>query len=100
MNKIISWFLGLTKLGKVVTPVQQFLSGKKVYLAAGALALPALITILSNFAASADGIAYLVSLPHTPEYKALMEGIAGMALRAAVTKAADPTKDPNVGVAK
>ncbi len=92
MNKVLGWILSKTRLVKVTDPVQKFLSGKKVYLAAAAIAIPALVTILSNF--SDNGMAYLLTITHTPEYRALMEAIAGMALRAAVTKAGDPAKDP------
>lgn len=97
MNKVMAWVLGMTKLGKIVLPIQKFLSGKKVYLAAGAVGIPALINILLNF--SDQGLDYAVGLTTKPEYKALMEAIAGAALRSAVTKAANPAKDPNVGEA-
>jgi hypothetical protein len=94
MGKAIAWILSLTKLGKVVTPVQKFLSGKKTNLAGLALAVPALIAILHQF--SEQGMAYLVTVHTTPEFKSLMEGIAMIALRSAITKAADSSKDPNV----
>lgn len=94
MNKMLVWVLGFTKLGKIVDPVQKFLSGKKVYLAALAIGLPALATILGNF--SDMGMDYLVRMTHTEEWRRLMEAIAGMGLRAAITKASDPAKDPNV----
>lgn len=93
MGKIITWVLGFTKLGKIVTPVQQFLSGKKVYLAAAAVAVPALVSMLDQF--SSQGLGYLTIMTSTPEFKNLMEAIAAMGLRAAVTKAANPATDPN-----
>ena len=93
MNKLFAWVLSMTKLGKVVDPVQKFLSGKKVYLAGAAIGVPALVSIIQGFAES--GLAYLLHVSATPEFQRLMEAIAAMGLRAAVTKAADPTKDPN-----
>jgi hypothetical protein len=44
------------------------------------------------------GIAYLTELPGTDEFRRLMEGIGIMGLRAAITKAAAPEKDPNAEV--
>lgn len=93
MGKIVSWFLGFTKLGKIVTPVQQFLSGKKAYLAGAGLAIPALVTILTKF--SNDGMSYLMGVTSTPEWALLLNGLGVMGLRAAITKASDPAKDPN-----
>lgn len=93
MKNVLAWVLSFTKLGKVVEPVQKFLSGKKVYLAATALAVPAIVTMIQNF--SDQGMAYLMSLPATPEYKMLMEAIGLSAARAAITKAANPAADPN-----
>lgn len=93
MGKVVAWFLSFTKLGKVVDPVQQFLSGKKAYLAGAAIAVPALITLITKF--SDQGMAYLLTMTHTPEWTLFMNGLAVMGLRAAITKAADPTKDPN-----
>lgn len=94
MNKLIVWFLSFTKLGKIVDPIQRFLSGKKAYLAGAALAIPALLTMIQKF--SDQGMNYLVAITHQPEFDMFMQGIAVMGLRAAITKAADPTKDPNV----
>lgn len=93
MSKIIGWVLSFTKLGKVVEPVQQWLSGKKVYLGAAAVGIPALIAIVQGF--SDGGIGYLAHVASTPEYKTLVAAWIAAAGRAAVTKAADPTKDPN-----
>lgn len=93
MNKMLAWFLSFTKLGKVVTPVQSFLSGKKSYLAGTAIVVPALVTIITKF--SDQGTSYLLGVTHTPEWMLLMNGLAVMGIRAAITKAADPSKDPN-----
>lgn len=93
MGKLLAWFLSFTKLGAIVEPVQKFLSCKKSYLSGIAIALPALIAIISNFADK--GMSYLLTVPHSPEWTLLLNGLAIMGLRAAVTKAADPAKDPN-----
>lgn len=85
MGKIIDWVLSLTKLGKIVTPVQEFLDGKKSYLTGLGIAVPALVTILQNF--SASGVQYLVGLPKTPEYGTLLMGLGLMFVRAAIAKA-------------
>lgn len=94
MGKIVAWFLSFTKLGKVVDPIQQFLSGKKAYLAGAGLAVPALVTIIQKFAD--HGLAYLMTVTSTPEWALLLNGLGIMGLRAAITKAADPEQDPNV----
>jgi hypothetical protein len=93
MNKMLAWVLSLTKLNKVVTPVQSFLSGKKAYIAGAALIVPALATMIQNF--SDGGVSYLLAVTHTPEFDAFMQGVGIMGLRAAISKAADPSKDPN-----
>lgn len=93
MNKIINWVLSFTKIGKVFEPVQKLLSGKKAYLSGGAIAVPALLTMLTRF--SDQGTSYLLSITGTPEWTLLLNGLAIMGLRAAITKAADPSKDPN-----
>ena len=88
MNKIVTWFLGFTKLGKVSEKVQGWLSGKKAYLAGTGMMIPALITIISAFAD--QGMGYLTGIHGTPEFKQLMEGWAIIALRAGLAKAAKP----------
>lgn len=93
MGKAVAWILGFTKIGKAVEPVQGFLSGKKAYLSGAAIAIPALIMIIQKF--SDQGVAYLLTVVHTPEWNLLLNGLAIMGLRAAITKAADPSKDPN-----
>lgn len=93
MNKAIAWVLSFTKLGKVIEPVQKFLSGKKVYLAGSAMVIPAVLTMVQNFAD--QGTSYLLGVVHTPEWALFLNGLGLMGLRAAVTKAADPSKDPN-----
>src|SRR5678815_1611384 len=94
MGKVFGWILSFTKAGKAANPVQKALSGKKSYLSGLALAVPALITILLTF--SDQGVPYLLHVSNSPEFMALMNGIGLMGLRAAITKAADPAKDPNI----
>lgn len=93
MNKAISWFLGFTKVGKLVESAQKFLSGKKAYIAGTAMAVPAVATIISNF--TDNGVSYLIGVVHTPEWALLLNGLGIMGIRAAITKAADTSKDPN-----
>lgn len=93
MNKVFSWLIGFTRVGKVVTPAQQFLSGKKAYLAGLALIVPALVTMLTKFADQGTG--YLLGIAHTPEFDMFMQGLGICGLRAAITKAVNPAKDPN-----
>lgn len=93
MTKILAWVLSFTKVGKVVEPVQRFLSGKKAYLAGAALVVPAAVSIATKFAD--QGLPYVMTISHTPEFDMLMQGIGIMGLRAAITKAANPAKDPN-----
>lgn len=94
MGKVMAWILSFTKVGKVVEPVQKFLSGKKAYIAGIGLIVPALVEMVSRF--SDQGVAYLVTVPGTPEWALLLNGLGVMGLRAAITKAADPAKDPNI----
>lgn len=96
MNKIVAYVVSLTKLGKVIVPVQKFLSGKKAYMAGASLVVPALLIMIQNFADY--GVEYLMRLPSTEEFRTFLEGIGIMGLRAAVTKAANPAKDPNASV--
>jgi len=98
VGKAFAWFLSFTKLGKVVTPVQSFLSGKKAYISGSALAIPALLTIIGKFSQDDGGLPYLMSVTTTPEWVILMNGLGIMGLRAAITKAADPAQDPNTNV--
>lgn len=85
MNKIVTWLLGLTRIGKIVEPVQKFLDGYKAYIAGTAILVPALATILTSF--SQQGLSYLTAIVSTPEFKQLMEGWAVIALRAGLAKA-------------
>jgi hypothetical protein len=87
MNKFMAWILGATRVGKVVEKVRAFLWGKKTYIAGLATAIPALLTIVSKF--SDQGGAYLLGLPTTEEFAALMLGIGMITGRAAITKAAE-----------
>ena len=84
MNKIISWVLGLTKVGAFLDKVRGVLSGKKAYLAGAALAVPALVTIITKFAE--QGVPYILSVTGTEEFKMLMEGLGIMGLRAGIAK--------------
>lgn len=84
LSKIVDWILSLTKLDRIVTPVQAFLDGKKSYLAGAAIIIPALVTILQNF--SAHGVGYLTGITATPEYLAFLNGLAVMGIRAAIAK--------------
>lgn len=95
MKKVIGWVLGFTKIGKIILPIQKFLSGKKTYIAGAALLIPGLLGILDGVANS--GMDYLMNVTGTPEWRMFLEGIAAMGLRASITKASDPSKDPNVG---
>lgn len=97
MGKAIAWILSFTKLGKIVEPVQKFLSGKKTNLAGLAIAVPALVIMISKF--TDQGMAYLVGVATTPEFKQFMEGISLIFIRAAIAKAGDPSKDPNAPAA-
>ena len=88
--KILEW----TKLGKASKSVQQFISGKGTYLSAAAAGIPAFIVILQKF--GEQGMAYLPTMTTSPEWLTLCGAIAAVRLRLAVTKAANPAKDPNV----
>ena|SRR5258707_5370166 len=94
MKKLILWVLSLTGAGKVVDPVRRFISGKGTYLSACAIGVPALIVILQRF--SEYGLPYLATLLTSGEWITLMGAIATIRLRIAITKAADPAKDPNL----
>lgn len=83
---MLNWILGLTKVGGMVSKLQGFLDGKKTYIAAAGLMVPALVTIIQNF--SQQGASYLVHVAATPEFKQLMEAWAGIALRSAIAKSA------------
>lgn len=74
MNKLIAWIAGMTKVGQAVKKVQDFLDGKKQYLAGAGMAFPALITIIQKF--QEGGIQYLLGATHSPEYLALTAGVA------------------------
>jgi hypothetical protein len=90
MGKLIAWILNMTKVGKVVGKTQTFLDGKKVYLAGAAIAVPALVTIITKFAD--QGTPYLLGVMTMPEWDSLMLGIGMMAGRAAIAKAAVPAQ--------
>lgn len=90
MSKFMAWILSATKVGKAIESVRSALWGKKTYIAGAATAVPALLTIITKF--SDQGTPYLLSLPSTEEFVALMAGIGMITGRAAITKAATPTK--------
>ena len=92
MGKVINWILGFTKIGKIVGSVQGFLSGKKTYLAGAAVAVPAMVAIITKFADQGSG--YLLQITGTPEWDALMVGLGMMGLRAAVSKSVTPPATP------
>lgn len=89
MAKIVAWILSLTKIGKIVEPVQNFISGYKSYIAGAGLAIPALLSIIQNFADK--GTPYLLGVAGTPEWAVLLNGLAIMGLRAAISKASPDT---------
>jgi hypothetical protein len=93
MNKLVAWILGFTKLGKVAEPVQKWISGKGTYLSAAAAGIPALIIIIQKFAD--QGLPYLSTVLTSPEYITLCAAVATVRIRLAITKAANPAKDPN-----
>lgn len=93
MGKLLGFILKFTKLGKATEPVQKFLSGKKSYLAGLGLAVPALLVMIQKFAD--QGVAYFPVVLSSEEWTLFMNGLAVMGVRAAITKAADPKKDPN-----
>lgn len=86
MGKIVTWFLGLTKIGKAVEPVQNFISGYKSYIAGLGLAIPAILTMVQAF--GEQGTGYLVNVANTPEWTMLLNGLAIMGIRAAISKKA------------
>ena len=85
MSKALAWVFGATKIGKVVEKARVFLWGKKTYLAGLSTAVPALFLIVNEFAEK--GTPYLLALPSTEEFSALMLGIGMITGRAAITKA-------------
>lgn len=93
MLKVFAWFKSIKKLSAIIKAVQKFLSGKKAYISGVGLIIPALVDILTKF--SDQGISYLVGVTSTSEWALLLNGIGVMGIRAAITKAADPAKDPN-----
>lgn len=86
MKKIIAWILSMTKVGKVVEPVQNFISGYKTYIAAFSLMVPALLTMIQKFGDL--GTAYLLDITSTPEWALFMNGLAAAGIRAGISKAA------------
>lgn len=93
MGKVLAWVLGFTKVGKVADPVQKFISGKGSYLSGAALMIPALIVMIQKF--GDQGLGYFATLTSTQEWIAFCGGLAVIRLRSAITKGANPLKDPN-----
>lgn len=93
MDKMITWFLGFTRLGKAI----EFLDGKKQMFAALATALAATATIIAKFAE--QGTSYLLHVASTPEFIAASGGwiaffnaLKGEKIRAAIEENTDVTK--------
>lgn len=97
MNKILTWILGFTKIGKISEPARKWVSGKGTYLSAAAAGIPALIVIIQKF--GEHGLGYFSTMMTSPEWITLCGAIAAIRLRLAVTKAADPAQDPNLSKA-
>ena len=93
MNKMLTWILSFTKVGKIVEPIQKWVSGKGTYLSAAAAGIPALIVIVQKF--GEQGIGYLPTMTTSMEWVTLCGALAAVRLRIATTKAADQAKDPN-----
>lgn len=74
MKKLIGWIAGFTKVGKIVKGTQDFLDGKKQYIAGLSMMLPALVTIIQKF--QTGGLEYLLGATQSPEYLALAGGFA------------------------
>lgn len=74
--KILAWFLNHTKAGKIVKSIQEWLDGKKQIIASLATALPATLLIIKNF--TDQGLPYLLSIAHTPEFSAAALGWIGL----------------------
>lgn len=78
---------------KAIRSVQEYLSGKKTYLAGFALAIPALVDVLMTFADG--GIKAVPGIVKGESWLQLMAGIMAMTGRAAISKAGSQVNDPN-----
>lgn len=85
---------GAVKTMSILKDVQKFLSGKKTYLSAIGVAVPALVDIVLRFADG--GFGAIGDIFRSPSYVELMGALGAMAARAAIAKAGSPAKeDPN-----
>ena len=78
---------------KAIRSIQEFLSGKKTYLAGAALAVPALVEVLLAFADG--GIKGIPGILKSETWMQLMAGVMAMTGRAAIAKAGSQVNDPN-----
>ncbi len=72
MSKLVEWLVGMTKVGKMIKKIQEFLDGKKQLLTGLAGAIPASIAIIQHF--QAGGIDYLMHATGSPEYATAIIG--------------------------
>lgn len=72
MNKLYAWILGMTKVGKTLKKIQEYLDGKKQIIASLATAIPATLLIVQKF--TDQGTPYLVGVASTPEFLAASGG--------------------------
>ena len=77
MNKLLGWFLGMTKLGKAYSGVQTFLDGKKQYIAGTALLIPGLCGVLLKL--HDTGLSDLPNLLKSEEYLSMIAGFGVIA---------------------
>lgn len=78
---------------KFVTVLQKWLSGKKTYLSAAAIAVPALVEVINLFAD--NGLRAIGGISKTEAWAQLFVAIGLMSGRAAIAKAGNPKEDPN-----
>lgn len=71
---ILVWIVEKTKVGKFVKATQDWLDGKKQYIAGASMAFPALVTIVQHF--QTGGVQYILGATHSPEYLAFTAGLA------------------------
>ena len=79
---------------KFVSGLQKWLSGKKTYLSAAAIAVPAVVEVINMFAD--NGLRGIGGITKTDAWAQLFAAFALMSSRAAIAKAGSPAKeDPN-----
>jgi hypothetical protein len=97
-SKLIGWLLP-TKILDAIGGVQEALKGKRTYLAALALAAPALLQIVDAFIGLPAGGFYdfIRAMPNTDAWNHLMQALALAGIRAGVsneiTAATEPLPD-------